>query len=141
MHEEIIKEARTYLGVPWRHQGRSRSGVDCVGFILLALIKSGIKMKEIRGYARTPDGVALKKIMDEEPTTENIKLQDDIKVGDILLFRIRHHPQHVALVTNSNTDVKGLGMIHSFNGGEKRVVEHDLADYWKEKIVAIYRLK
>jgi len=139
MIKNVIQEARSYLGVPWRHQGRTRKGVDCVGFILLALIKSGIKMKEIRGYARTPDGIALKKIMDEEVTTENIPIQEDLKVGDILLFRIRHHPQHVALVTDSCTSE--FGMIHSFNGGERKVVEHDLVDYWRQKIVAIYRLK
>ena len=29
--DELIAIARTWLGVPWHHQGRSRAGVDCAG--------------------------------------------------------------------------------------------------------------
>jgi len=133
--EKLIKEARTYLGVPWIHQGRSRRGVDCVGFIVLAYKYIGVSIKEIKGYARNPDGIALKKVMDEQ---ENFHEVEDFKVGDVVLFRIRHDPQHVALITPSNTF--DFGMIHSYNGGKKMVVEHDFSDYWKDKKVSIYRL-
>ncbi|MCP3899115.1 MAG: C40 family peptidase [Desulfobacteraceae bacterium] len=133
----IISECRSYLGVPWKHQGRSRKGVDCVGFLLLALKESNIPMLEIRGYARTPDGVALKAIMDKQPSLERVS--QPYKIGDIVLFRIRKEPQHVAILVDSNTSE--LGMIHSYNGGKKMVVEHDFADYWKQKVVSVYRLK
>lgn len=133
---KLITEARTYLGSPWKHQGRNKKGVDCVGFLLLSFRYIDIHINEIKGYSRTPDGIALKKIMDEQP---NLHKVDTIEVGDILLFRIRRHPQHVALVTESAT--ADFGMIHAYNGGAREVVEHDLADYWKQKIVAIYRLK
>lgn len=138
MVKELIKEARTYLGVPWVHQGRSRKGVDCAGFILLTLWKFGIKANSMVGYSRKPDGVLLEKTMDEQPSMHKLPRGSKLSIGDILLFRIKRHPQHVALVTESKTSE--FGMIHSYNGGQKKVVEHDLADYWKRKIVAVYRL-
>lgn len=137
MIDELITECRSYLGVPWRHQGRTRKGVDCVGFLLLALKHLKIPMLEIKGYSRSPDGIALKAIMDKQPSLESVR--PPYKRGDIILLKIRKEPQHVALLTESNT--AELGMIHSYNGGEKKVVEHDFADYWKQKIIAVYRLK
>ena len=137
MINELISECRTYLGVPWKHQGRSRKGVDCVGFLLLALKHLSIETIETKGYSRHPDGVKLKEIMDSQPSFE--KVNSPYKRGDIVLLRIRKEPQHVALLTESGT--AELGMIHSFNGGEKKVVEHDFAEYWRQKIVSVYRLK
>ena len=135
MINALIAEARTYLGVPWKHQGRNKKGVDCVGFIILALKKVKVKVNVIKGYARRPDGKRLKEIMDNQP---NLTVtQPPYKPGDIVLFRIRKDPQHIALLTGTENQ---LNMIHSFNGGEKKVVEHIFADYWKEKIVAVYRL-
>jgi cell wall-associated NlpC family hydrolase len=31
----IVSAARSWLGVPWRHQGRTRQGVDCAGLVVL----------------------------------------------------------------------------------------------------------
>jgi len=135
--DNVIEEARSYLGTTWVHQGRSRRGVDCVGFLLLSFMTSGIKLNDSRGYARKPDGIMLKKMMDGQKSFMTVG-KNDIKAGDVLLFRIRHDPQHVGLVVPSKT--AKFGMIHSYNGGEKKVVEHDLADYWIKKIVAVYRL-
>lgn len=136
MINKVLKECRSYIGVKWKHQGRSRRGVDCVGFLLLALKSVDIEVLEIKGYARIPDGFALKKIMDEQPRMK--KVYPPYEIGDILLLKIRKEPQHVAILCDRSSG--NLGMIHSYNGGERKVVEHDFADYWKEKIVQAYRL-
>lgn len=34
VREQIIAEARSWLGVPFRHHGRTRLGVDCVGLLV-----------------------------------------------------------------------------------------------------------
>jgi cell wall-associated NlpC family hydrolase len=34
MREQIVEEARKYLGVRFRHQGRTVAGIDCAGLIL-----------------------------------------------------------------------------------------------------------
>jgi cell wall-associated NlpC family hydrolase len=137
MINKLIEEARKYLGVPWKHQGRTMNGVDCVGFLILAFKALDIPILEIKGYSRNPDGVALKKIMDDQPNFIEVP-KSEIRPGDILLFKIRKHPQHVALVVPSNTG--DLGIIHSYNGGMKKVIEHNLADYWRTRIISAYRL-
>jgi cell wall-associated NlpC family hydrolase len=135
---ELIDFCRGYLGVPWKHQGRTTKGVDCVGFLLLGFKHIGVPINELKGYGRVPDGKKLKEVMDTQPYLESLPTNSEIQVGDILLFKIRKHPQHVGLVTSLNGK---LGMIHAYNGGSKKVVEHSLADYWKNKIVGIYRIK
>jgi hypothetical protein len=30
----IIETAKTYIGVPFRHQGRDRQGIDCIGLLI-----------------------------------------------------------------------------------------------------------
>jgi len=137
--DKLISESRTYLGVPWIHQGRSRKGVDCVGFILLSFAKLNIPIVEIKGYSRHPDGTKLKEVMDNQKSTRPLLPNEEIKPGDVVLFKIRKEPQHVALVTDSST--YDLGIIHSYNGGMKEVIEHDFAEYWKKKIIAVYRVR
>ena len=138
--DDIIEEARTYLGVPWVHQGRNRRGVDCVGFILLALNKFGISITEIKGYSRKPDGFKLKEVMDNQENLFPVNNVRELKKGDIILLKIRKHPQHVALLTESKTSPINLGMIHSYNGGLQKVIEHDFAEYWQSRFISGYRL-
>lgn len=131
---DLVLEARSYLNVPWKHQGRTRAGVDCVGFLLNAFKSIGIVLLEIRGYSRKPDGIALKAIMDKQPALITLRPDEKLIDGDVVLLKIKKDPQHVCLVTD-------VGMIHSYNGGEKKVVEHIFADFWKRKIVCAYRLR
>lgn len=131
----LIAEARTYLGVPWKHQGRTKNGVDCVGFLILSFLHMRVHIDEIRGYGRKPNGKQLKDIMDSQPNLTCVN--PPYSPGDVVLFRIRKDPQHVALLTGTKDK---LYMIHSYNGGDRKVVEHNFADYWRKKIVAVYRL-
>ena len=39
---DIVAAARGWLGVPWRHQGRSRAGVDCVGLVVVVCRSLGL---------------------------------------------------------------------------------------------------
>jgi cell wall-associated NlpC family hydrolase len=41
---DVIKEAKTWLGVPYRYGGTSRSGVDCSGFVMKVYEKFGVKL-------------------------------------------------------------------------------------------------
>jgi hypothetical protein len=59
-------------------------------------------------------------------------LVDDIRAGDVLLFRYDRQPQHVALATSGDT------MIHSFAPAGK-VVETSIGDYWQRRLTGIYR--
>ncbi|MEO1720952.1 MAG: NlpC/P60 family protein [Pseudomonadota bacterium] len=55
---EIVGAARSWAGVPWRHQGRTRSGIDCVGLVLRVAETVGLDVSgvDIPDYGREPDG-------------------------------------------------------------------------------------
>ncbi len=123
-----VEAARTFLGVPFRHQGRDRLGLDCAGLIIAAYGLCGDKLHDLPAYGREPwkDGlraaieVSFKKAPD-----------DQMLPGDVLLFRLTKEPQHVAMVTDR-------GMIHAY-GNVGRVVETDLCAVWRKRIVEHYR--
>lgn len=141
---EIIREARSWIGTRFHHQGRvkknggDRGGCDCIGLIIgvadnVGLTCHGRKYSEFdrSDYARTPDGsqlqAAFAKYLREIPVS-------DIEPGDILMFRFDKDPQHVGIVSNLNDHI---GLIHCYMQA-RGVVEHGLDDYWKERIVAAF---
>jgi cell wall-associated NlpC family hydrolase len=80
-----IREAETYLGVPYVWGGASRSGVDCSGLVMLAYEAAGIDFPHYSG-AQYED-------------TERVPLYD-IQPGD-LLFYGPGGDEHVAMYVGS----------------------------------------
>lgn len=54
--DAIVAEARTWLGVPWRHQGRSRAGVDCAGLVVLVARALELADYDSTAYGRRAQG-------------------------------------------------------------------------------------
>ena len=52
----IVADARSYVGIRWLHEGRSRSGVDCVGLLCCVGKDFGVKFEDMKGYSRIPSG-------------------------------------------------------------------------------------
>lgn len=145
--DAFLQEARTWLGTPFHHQGRvknigkKKGGCDCIGLIFgvcKALDLEGkqgvIHSFDITGYSREPNGMDLKRNLEKHLIEID---KNDIKPADILLFRFEENPQHVGIVSNYSDSQYGI--IHCYAQARK-VVEHILDDYWKNKIVAAYRL-
>lgn len=123
--QQIIDAARSYLRVPYHHQGRNRAGIDCAGLIVCVARDVGIELQDMGGYPRTPDGKALRSFVEEQG-----RRVAEYQPGDILLMRFERDPQHLAIVTDR-------GMIHSYLGAGK-VVEHGIDKTWAKRIVAAY---
>lgn len=130
----LITEARSYLGVRFRHQGRSRQGVDCAGLIAVCLIALGREPADVEAYGREPLNQGLRAMLVEnfgEPIAKA-----EMQPGDVALMRFRGEPSHVGLVTDYPYD--GLAMIHAF-AQVKKVVEHRLDSEWLGHIVEVFR--
>jgi NlpC/P60 family putative phage cell wall peptidase len=139
--EDIVAQARTWLGTPFHHQARLKGkGCDCLGLIVGVVDELGLKDVHDRPlssydeitYPKEPDGAYLTEkltdLLDEVPIA-------DARAGDLALFKVRENPQHLAILT----DYEGtLGMIHSF-APSRRVVEHRLDDDWKSRLLKVYR--
>ena len=129
--EQIIAEARALLGTPWAHQGRTPGvGIDCAGVVVHILALNGIRY-DVSGYAYEPNGELT--LHADSCLTRISKAA--FQPADVLVFRIKKLPQHVALATDK-------GILHSFNRGPgtlSKVVETGLTDQWRAHIVAAYK--
>lgn len=130
----LIVEARTYLGVRFRHQGRGRRGVDCAGLVVVSLRLIGREPADVAAYGREPLNQGLRGMLVEnfgEPIPKT-----EMRLGDVALMRFRGEPSHVGLVTDY--PYRGLALIHAF-AQVKKVVEHRIDSEWFGNIVEVFR--
>lgn len=126
----ISSHARDLLGVPFKHQGRNPAvGIDCAGLVSIALTRAGVPHTDVKGYARNPDGVTLKKHLAEQPNMREIGFP---VAGCVILFRIKHDPQHVGIWD-------GKELIHAYSTAGC-VTTNPLDDWWLDRIVACYEV-
>lgn len=129
--EQLISEARSWLGTPFHHQGRVKgAGVDCVGVLVKTLSIFNLLTVDNTNYSRNPNGDYLIRMCE---LYFNPIPMDEILPGDILVFAWGKEPQHLALYTD-------IGILHA-HVRVKKVVEHIYDDPWKKRTVAAYRIK
>jgi len=134
----FIAAARSYLGVRYRHQGRSERGVDCVGLPILALRAIGHECEDLFGYSPTPDGSTLQANVEKHlgPPVERWT------PGDIVLMRWYERDKvycnHVGILAAAPYGNRWT-LLHS-HSLEKRVVEHALDGHWLRRVFAVYSL-
>jgi hypothetical protein len=149
--ERIEREARRWIGAPYRHQGRGADGLDCVG-LLIAVGKSigAVPMDyEPEPYGMETDGAQLRRelarwarLVRESDGGETIeRWAPRMRRGDVVVFRIVGLPQHAAVATRIQygAAAEDWGVVHAYNTAG-RVVEHRLDERWASRIVQVWRL-
>jgi cell wall-associated NlpC family hydrolase len=125
--------AREWLGVPWRHLGRTRAGVDCIGLVLLSCAAAGVTIPDPAPYAREPQGALLAREIlhhaDRAP----------IEPGAVLLFRMGVYAGHVG-IASLHPDRGELSVIHAY-APHRVVVEQVLDEPLRKALVGAYRLR
>lgn len=95
----------------------------------MALQSAGFAVNDRQDYSVRPDGKSLVQAIEDHGAV----MVNDIRAGDLLVFRYDRQPQHVALATSATT------MIHSF-APAGRVVETSIGPYWQRRLLACYRV-
>lgn len=135
---ELVSAARTFLGAEWAHQGRRSWRMDCIGLIVLSFAAIGRNLRDRTDYGLRPSQKKLRTELFQhfgEPV-------DSMQPGDIVTLRWTGEENHVAIVTDHP---EGLGLIHCWRNspgepsGGGRVVEHRLDNYWRSRIVEVFR--
>ena len=133
--EDVVREARALIDVPFRHQGRTREGIDCVGVVIYIARKLGLSAFDVTGYRARPDGLAMKAHCDREMIRVPLGL---FLPGHALLFRnLEQQPQHLAIV--GDYFAGGPSIIHAYEP-YGRVLETRLDRGWRQFIAAAYAL-
>jgi len=126
---EIVKEARSWIGVRWRHQGRSKkTGTDCAGVVIGTGAALGLTDYDYRTYraGRAVEGF----VRHFRAGGARLKRVGDRKPGDILLFEQNGHTSHAGILTEKG----GKEFLVHAQANFRRVVEHRLSDSWVKRI-------
>lgn len=134
--EEIIAEARSWLGTPYRHQAsRKDVGCDCLG--LLRGVWRGVSGKEPElppPYSADWAEASRAESLAEAARRHLVEIPlDAIAPGDVLLFRWRAHlpAKHCAILSASDR------MIHAHDGAA--VAEVYFASWWRRRLAYAFR--
>ena len=123
---KIVEIARSYVGVPYLHQGRNRNGLDCIGLVLAVAKDLGMEIDDTPYvYEMVPSPEILYRGCDD-----HFKREITYSRGDFVLIRFHIDPQHAAIIA-------GDTMIHSYQKAGQ-VVEHRLSKQWKARILRTY---
>ncbi|TAE33634.1 MAG: hypothetical protein EAY65_04505 [Alphaproteobacteria bacterium] len=136
--DDIIQEARSWLGVPFVHQGRTRYGVDCLGLLMgiaasLQLVdRHGVPLThhDQRAYSTMPCVQHLYATL-----SDACREVDAWQHGDIGLFRIEGRAQHVAIYADAPMPM----LIHAYQSAGC-VVEHHYDATWMRRLASIFRV-
>lgn len=133
----FVASARSLVGTPFKHRGRTARGLDCVGMVAHALASVGRTVEDRKGYGRDPSRDGLRDVVRAhfgEPA-------EGMQAGDIALMRWYRDGgddmfNHVAII--GDYYLGGFSLIHAF-AAVGSVIEHRLADPWPRRIVEVYR--
>jgi NlpC/P60 family putative phage cell wall peptidase len=132
---DIVAEARRWLGTPYHHQASARGvGTDCLGLVRgVWRALHGAEAEAVPAYARdwaeatgaeTMLAAARRHLVERDRATAGH--------GDILIFRYRAHAvaKHVAILTSP------ASMIHAVEG--RAVAEVPLGAWWRRHTAAAF---
>lgn len=120
---QIVEAARSYLGIRFRHQGRDKSGLDCVGLLVLISRDCGLPCEDLKdlGYRRAPDPESFRKALYDQTDDGNMRI---IRHGSLLMLRQPAYPCHCG-VADMVEGQKPM-LIHA-SIGERAVVSQPLS--------------
>ena len=141
--KQIVDAAMSMRGVPFRHQGRSMNGVDCVGILYVILQAVNYPaIIDVEGYRVSPPASVILDTM--RANFDEIPLSD-AGLGDIYLMRIGgRKPKHASIIVNTTRDIeKGIEpeILHAYGHGGKGKVVVDAFETWRTRCVYAFRLK
>jgi len=142
IREQIVAEAKSYLDdgtgkpVRWRHQGRTRRGVDCAGLIACVAheVVPGFE-EDYTNYLRWPGQETVQTYANKWAKLKDV---NDAKPGDVLIMMdvVPGWPCHFAFVVEGV--YPNLKIIHSAAVPRPRVQMHGLTNDWVGRIVSCY---
>lgn len=133
---EVVNEARRWIGTPYRHQASCRGvGTDCLGLLRgLWRAQFGAEPEALPAYSRDWDEAqgeeALWRAAHRHLRPKQLGAE---AAGDVLLFRMRQGAvaKHIGIAAEVGA---GASFIHAYSG--HGVVESALAAPWRRRIVA-----
>lgn len=136
---DLVDAARRYMGVKFRHRGRSKYSLDCAGLPLRAYADCGVDLPDLKHYGREPvnDGLlaAVTRALGEPVHVAPVTLAQ-VQDGDVILIRYALYPHHILIV--GTTPYGAPSVIHT-DGHYGKVIEHRLDEKLAADITHVFR--
>lgn len=135
----LVESARKYLGVRFRHRGRSARGLDCAGLPWLAYKDCGLDLHDFRLYGREPHNDGLIQHITKalgDPVAVAPVFAVDLQSGDIAVIRYETEPHHILII--ADYPMGGMSAIHA-DGHYGEVIEHRLSPDMIKRITHVFR--
>lgn len=132
LSEAIIAEARTWRGTPWRHQGRSRAGIDCVGLVVCVARALRLSDYDSTGYGRRAQGQGF--VAHFRDNMAGVALPD-ARPGDVLVFAEQAYPCHCGFLSR-RLDQPHLLHAHATR---RQVIEEPYLGEWPARVKFAFR--
>jgi NlpC/P60 family putative phage cell wall peptidase len=134
--EQIVAEARGWIGTPYRHQASLKGiGCDCLGLVRGVWRRLYVSEPETAPpYAPDWAEATGREALAEAARRHLVEVPDRaFQPGDVLLFRWRtgFPAKHAAIVATSST------MIHAHDGAA--VAEVAIASWWRRRLAYVFR--
>jgi hypothetical protein len=128
VQSEIVAAARSLVGIRYRHQGRNRLGLDCIGVPALvglelgfASAKEWLNDPKCKGYGREPDQYMLLGACERY-----LKYVFAPRLGDIYLMQWENRPRHFGVIVG----LEPTRIVHAYAAARK-VCESGIDGEWR----------
>lgn len=133
-NQDIINEAKTWVGVRFKKGGRDRMGVDCVGLLVNVGRSCGIQIEDTVEYSFDPDPAKFQQMVygQSDPITF-----EGLVPGSIVLMRQSVFPMHTGILSRDH-----YGRLSIINANlHKRQVVEQLYSEWKNQVIGFRKYK
>lgn len=129
---DVVVEARSYLGVRWLHQGRSRDGLDCAGLVVaIGTACRGLDCP-LPDYPRATRDEQMLELAGQHLVAID---KAHMRPGDVVVLAFEKQ-RHMGLL--GDYLYGGLSLIHAYLPPRK-VVEQRLDEVWAARIKQAFR--
>ncbi len=128
---QVVDEARSWLGTPFKHQGRTRAGIDCVGLCVMVARGLDLSNYDITAYENTTHQRGFLQHFDANAWQLQLT---ETQPGDMVVFTDPVHPCHVGILSERF----GVPYVIHAVARLRVVCETPYAGNWERCAVAAY---
>lgn len=132
--EAFVEAARSWIGVRYKHLGRDRYGVDCIGVVIKSAHEVGWTDYDTLNYPRRPNP----KDFLRELNNQLIRIpKKQVGHGDVAVFAEPRHPCHTGII---DIDERGRKYVIHAYAPAKMVLREPLTHDRLERLVMAFRV-
>jgi len=132
--QKIDEAVRMFSGIPYRHGGRSKDGLDCLGLVYVFYKQLGIDLPDNDGSPYPPDWYKkdrMRLYRGVQEIGKPVPVQELAPV-DLVFFRIGGFVNHIGVMVSPDS------FIHVLKG--QRVHVSPLNAFWRRHLMGARRL-